>query len=101
MNAASVTTSFPAGFAQIRLRVTDNNGETDGEVARGVAVSALPFPTAGYSWSPADPLPGQRMTLTSISRPSTAANAPALARLEWDFDYSASRGFTPTPRERR
>ncbi len=93
LNAASVTTSFPAGVAQIRLRVTDNNGAI-GEAARGVAVSALPFPVAGFSWSPADPLPGQRVTLRSTSRPSTAANAPALARLEWDFDYSASRGFT-------
>jgi PKD domain len=94
VDAATVTTSFASGFAPIRLIVTDNNGETDDEVG-GVAVSALPFPTAGYTWSPASPLPGQRITLTSISRPSTAANAPPLAGVEWDFDYSASRGFQP------
>ena len=94
VNAATVTTSFASGFAPIRLIVTDNNGATDDEVG-GVAVSALPLPTAGFRWSPANPLPGQRITLTSISRASTAANAPALARVQWDFDYSASRGFTP------
>ena len=93
VNAATVTTSFASGFAPIRLIVTDNNGGIDDEVG-GVAVSALPLPTAGYRWSPANPLPGQRITLTSISRASTAANAPALARVQWDFDYSATRGFT-------
>jgi hypothetical protein len=94
VNAATVTTTFTSGFAPIRLIVTDNNGATDDEVG-GVAVSALPLPTAGFRWSPANPLPGQRITLTSISRASTAANAPALARVQWDFDYSASRGFVP------
>jgi PKD repeat protein len=92
LNAASVTTSFTTGgFKTIKLIVTDNNGDSDDSV-RSVNVSALPLPTAGLRYSPAHPLPGQAVTLTSTSTASTAANAPALnaSATQWDFNYSGA-----------
>jgi hypothetical protein len=93
-NAASVTTSFGAGTAAIRLVVTDEHGASDDHVDF-VGVSALPLPKAGFTFSPADPLPGQRVTLTSTSTISTAAGAPPLDRIEWDFDHAGAGDFTP------
>jgi hypothetical protein len=93
-NTASVVTAFPPGTATIRLIVTDNHGAPDEEV-RTVPVSALPLPKSGFTFSPVNPLPGEAITLRSTSTISTAAGAPALARIEWDFDYSPTGDFTP------
>jgi PKD repeat protein len=76
----------------VGLRVTDNNnGKT--EFHKDVAVlSSKPNP--GLTFAPANPLPGQAVTLTSTSTPSTTAGAPALQDTQWDFDYPLTEDFS-------
>jgi PKD repeat protein len=91
-NTAAVTTTFTTGgFKTIKLIVTDNNGDSD-DFVRSVNVSALPLPDAGLRYTPAHPLPGQAVTLTSTSSASTAANAPALnaSATQWDFNFTGA-----------
>jgi PKD domain-containing protein len=93
LDASKVTTRFPnSGSATIKLRVTDDSGAIDDSV-RSIPISGLPLPSAGLTYLPANPLPGQAITFTSTSSASTAAGATALDGTQWDFDYVPG-GFT-------
>jgi PKD repeat protein len=80
------------GTVSVGLRVTDNNnGKT--EFHKLVPIQAS-RPSAALTFSPANPLPGQAVTLTSTSTPSTTAGAPALQATQWDFDYPLTEDFS-------
>jgi YD repeat-containing protein len=82
-----------AGTVNVKLRVTDNNGTVSDVLARDVVVFAT-RPNAGFTYSPRFPLPGQGVTLTSTSSPSTSPSAPALVATQWDLSYSPLGDFT-------
>jgi PKD repeat protein len=81
-----------AGTMNVKLRVTDNNGAFN-EVTRQVIVQVT-RPNAGVAYSPQNPLPGQPVTLSSTSTPSTSPGAPSLVATQWDFDYNPIADFT-------
>jgi PKD repeat protein len=76
----------------VGLRVTDNNNAKT-ELHKPVQVQAS-RPNPGLTFTPADPLPGQAVTFTSTSTPSTTAGAPALQATQWDFDYPLTQEFS-------
>jgi hypothetical protein len=81
-----------AGSKSVALRVTDEDGGVT-VIPRAVTVQ-VSRPTAGLTYSPANPLPGQAVTLTSTSTPSASPGAPALESTQWDFSYSPTADFT-------
>ncbi len=81
------------GTYNVKLRVTDSDTTQSVVLARDVIVQAT-TPKAGFTFSPAHPLPGQAVTLRSTSAPSGAAGAPALVATQWDFAYSPLVDFT-------
>jgi len=81
-----------SGVQNVALRLTDADGGVT-VLPRTVDVQ-LSRPRAGLTYSPADPVPGQAVTLTSTSAPSTSAGAPSLTATQWDFDYSPAADFT-------
>jgi PKD repeat protein len=91
--AAPAAHAFPAvGTKTVALRVTDNNGSATIE-SRPVTVQAS-RPNAALTWSPANPLPGQAVTLRSTSTPSGSPGAPSLIATQWDFAFSPLTDFT-------
>jgi PKD repeat protein len=82
-----------AGTVNVKLRVTDSDSTQSDVLARNVTIQATK-PNAGFTYAPHDPLPGQAVTLTSISTPSASAGAPALQATQWDFAYSPLVDFT-------
>ena len=82
-----------AGTVSVKLRVTDSDNTQSDVLARNVTIQATK-PNAGFTYAPHDPLPGQAVTLTSVSSPSASAGAPALAATQWDFAYSPLVDFT-------
>jgi PKD repeat protein len=82
-----------AGTVNVKLRVTDNNGSVSDVLARDVVIQAT-RPNAGFTYAPRYPLPGQAVTLTSTSSPSTSPSAPALVATQWDLSYSPLVDFT-------
>ena len=82
-----------AGTVNVKLRVTDSDNTQSDVLARNVTIQATK-PNAGFTYAPHDPLPGQGVTLTSVSSPSASAGAPALQATEWDFAYSPLVDFT-------
>lgn len=82
-----------AGTVNVKLRVTDNNGSVSDVMARDVVIQAT-RPNAGFTYAPRYPLPGQAVTLTSTSSPSTSPSAPALVATQWDLSYSPLVDFT-------
>ncbi|MEA2331376.1 MAG: hypothetical protein QOH58_1514 [Thermoleophilaceae bacterium] len=81
-----------AQTVMVGLRVTDEDGAVN-EQRRAVNVQTT-RPTAALTFTPEAPLPGQNVTLTSTSSPSTTPGAPALSATEWDFEYQPSSDFT-------
>jgi PKD repeat protein len=81
-----------AATVSVGLRVTDNTN-AKAELHKPVQVQAS-RPNAGLTFTPADPLPGQAVTFTSTSTPSTTAGAPALQATQWDFDYPLTQEFS-------
>jgi PKD repeat protein len=91
--AAPAAHPFPSvGVKTVALRVTDNNGSAT-ILPRPVTVQAS-RPTARLTYSPANPLPGQAVTLRSTSTPSASPAAPALVATQWDLAYSPLAAFT-------
>jgi PKD repeat protein len=91
--ATPVTHTYNAtATVDAKLRVTDNNGAV-ADFTRQVVVQAT-RPSAGFSYAPHDPLPGQAVTLTSTSAPSASPSAPSLVATQWDFGYSPVADFT-------
>ncbi len=82
-----------AGTVNVKLRVTDSDSTQSDVLARNVTIQATK-PNAGFTYAPHDPLPGQAVTLTSVSSPSASAGAPALQTTQWDFAYSPLVDFT-------
>jgi PKD repeat protein len=82
-----------AGTVSVKLRVTDSDNTQSDVLARNVTIQATK-PNAGFTYAPHDPLPGQAVTLTSVSSPSASAGAPALEATQWDFAYSPLVDFT-------
>jgi PKD repeat protein len=82
-----------AGDVKVKLQVTDADNTVSDVVQRTVTVQATK-PTAGLTFSPANPLPGQAVTLTSTSTPSASPGAPSLVATQWDFNYSPLADFT-------
>ena len=82
-----------AGTVSVKLRVTDSDNTQSDVLARNVTIQATK-PNAGFTYAPHDPLPGQAVTLTSVSTPSASAGAPALQATQWDFAYSPLVDFT-------
>jgi PKD repeat protein len=82
-----------ADDVDVKLRVTDADN-TVSEVARRTVTVQATKPTAGLTFSPANPLPGQAVTLTSTSTPSASPGAPSLVATQWDFNYSPLADFT-------
>ena len=81
------------GPVSVGLRVTDEDGGV-ATIRRTVNVS-LTRPTARLAFSPANPLPGQRVTLVSTSAPSATPDAPQLTNTQWDLNYQPTAEFTP------
>jgi hypothetical protein len=80
------------GKRLVALRVTDvDGGVTTFPREVDVQVTA---PNAGLTYSPRDPVPGQAVTLTSTSQPSTATGPRAIEATQWDFAYDPAIGFT-------
>jgi hypothetical protein len=73
--------------------VTDSDNTVSDVAQRTVTVQAT-RPTAGFTYAPHDPLPGQAVTLTSTSSPSASPGAPSLVATQWDFAYSPLVDFT-------
>ncbi len=82
-----------AGSRTIKLRVTDNNGATS-ELSRPLAVQVT-RPTAGFSFAPQAPLPGQAIAFTSQSSPSMSPGNPQIISTQWDFNYDPTKDFSP------
>jgi PKD repeat protein len=82
-----------AGTVDVKLRVTDSDNTVSDVAQRTVTVQAT-RPTAGFTYAPHDPLPGQAVTLTSTSSPSASPGAPSLVATQWDFAYSPLVDFT-------
>jgi PKD repeat protein len=82
-----------AGTVNVKLRVTDSDSTQSDVLARNVTIQATK-PNAGFTYAPHDPLPGQGVTLTSVSSPSASPGAPALQATQWDFAYSPLVDFT-------
>jgi large repetitive protein len=85
--AANPTRAFPTeGEKVVRLRVTDSVGSTHIRERRFEVQSVAPV--AGFTSSPAAPLPGQTVTFTSTATPSPGS---VINKIEWKFD--AISGF--------
>jgi large repetitive protein len=82
-----------AATVNVKLRVTDSDNTQSDVLARNVTIQATK-PNAGFTYAPHDPLPGQAVTLTSISTPSASVGAPSLQATQWDFAYSPLVDFT-------
>ena len=93
---ASVTHTYGTpGDVNVKLRVTDNDGDFN-ELTRVQTVQAT-RPSPGFSFSPANPIPGQAVTLTSSSAPSSVSGH-AITDTQWDFDYSPLSDFVMAKR---
>jgi PKD repeat protein len=88
---ATVTNTYGTpGEVNVKLRVTDNDGDF-GEVTRAQTVQAT-RPSPGFAFSPTNPIPGQTVTLRSSSAPSNVTGH-AITDTQWDFDYSPLSDF--------
>jgi PKD repeat protein len=81
-----------AGTVSVGLRVTDEDGGVT--VVRRNLTVGLTRPRAGLTFAPANPLPGQRVTLVSTSAPSATPGAPSLTATQWDLNYQPNADFT-------
>jgi PKD repeat protein len=81
------------GDVNVGVRVTDGDGGVT-TLIKKVTVQKT-RPTARLRYSPANPVPGQAITLTSTSTKSTSPGAPAITLTQWDFDYAATGVFGP------
>jgi hypothetical protein len=81
------------GNVSVGLRITDPDGGVT-TIHKTITVQKT-RPTARLRVSPADPLPGQTVTLTSMSIPSATTAAPAITQTQWDLNYSPTGAFTP------
>lgn len=81
------------GTFSVKLRVTDGDNTQSDVLQRPLTVQATK-PSAGFTYTPHDPLPGQAVTLTSTSTPSASPGAPSLVATQWDFGYSPLVDFT-------
>ena len=79
-----------SGTRNVRLRATDEGGISVIEI-REVRVQAS-RPTGDFSFSPADPVPGQVVTFNSTAGVSAAGKQ--ILNREWDFDWNGAN-FTP------
>jgi PKD repeat protein len=94
--APAVTHTYGTpGDVNVKLIVTDNDGDT-GEITRVQTVQAT-RPSPNFTFSPANPIPGQTVTLTSSSAPSSVSGH-AITDTQWDFNYSPLRDFVLTKR---
>jgi PKD repeat protein len=88
------THSFPAvGDVAVSVQVTDGDGAVT-TFTKTIKVQKT-RPTARLRYSPANPLPGQTVTVTSTSTPSASLGAPAIKLTQWDFNYAATGTFAP------
>ena len=91
---AIATSSYATeGERTIKLRVTDNNGAQN-EITRPLTVQ-LTRPTAGFSFAPQAPVPGQAIAFTSQSSPSGSPGNPVITNTQWDFNYDPTKEFSP------
>jgi hypothetical protein len=81
------------GDLTVGLRVTDGDGAVT-PFTKTITVQKT-RPTARLTASPANPVPGQAVTLRSASTPSASPGAPAIKLIQWDFDYAATGAFGP------
>jgi PKD repeat protein len=88
--ATATNTYATPGTFNVKLRVTDNDGDFT-DLVRPQIVQVTQ-PTPGFSFTPANPLPGQTITLTSSSAPSNVSGH-AITDTQWDFDYSPLSDF--------
>jgi PKD repeat protein len=91
-DATGVSATHTYGAANtyhVTLRITDDDGDFT-DVVKDQVVSVTQ-PSPGFSFSPANPIPGQTVTLSSSSAPSTAAGH-AITDTQWDFNYSPLSG---------
>jgi PKD domain len=94
-SATGVTASHAfatSGPKPVALRVTDTDGGVT--IAPRTLEVELSRPTAGLRFSPANPLPGQQVTLTSTSAPSVSASHPVIVATQWDLAYAAIGNFS-------
>jgi PKD repeat protein len=79
------------GTKTVRLRVTDGGGARH-ETNRTITVENT-RPSAAFTFSPLNPLPGQTVNFSSTSTPSPGKQIAANG-VRWDFDYDRVT-FTP------
>jgi hypothetical protein len=77
----------------VGVRVTDGDGAIT-TLTKAITVQKT-RPTARLRYSPAYPVPGQTVTLTSTSTKSTSPGAPPITLTQWDFGYAATGVFGP------
>ncbi len=86
---ANPTRAYPTqGEKVVRLRVTDSVGSTHIRERRFDVQTVAPV--AGFTSTPAAPLPGQTVTFTSTATPSPGS---VINKIEWKFD--ATSEFVP------
>jgi PKD repeat protein len=79
---ASMFTPFPVpGLVNVGLRVTDNDNEST-TITKAIFVDQLPVPS--FTVSPASPVAGQRVTLTSTS--TDPDGNQTITGLDWDVN---------------
>jgi hypothetical protein len=75
------------GTYTVRLTLTDGYGRS-ASTSQTITVSAGAVPTAAFTFSPAEPIPGQTLNFNAVS--STAAAGRDIVRYDWDFGDGAS-----------
>ena len=96
--ATTATRTFTsAGSKTVRLRVTDDDGATN-TISKTVTVSQAPIvnlpPLPSFTWSPATPLAGDTVSLTSNSSDSDGSIASTAWDLDDDGAYDDATGST-------
>jgi len=81
------------GSSTIGVQVTDGDNLTS-TLTKAIVVQKT-RPRASLRYAPANPVPGQTVTLTSTSTKSPSVGSPAITLTQWDFDYLATGAFGP------
>ena len=93
-NGANVQHTFPSGGEHVvRLRVGDSSG-VRAELVRRITVNAPP--EVSFKVSPAEPLAGQQVTLSSTSKDSEGPLVEQAWDLDGDGDFNDATGTSVT-----
>lgn len=71
-----------AGSYVVTLRITNEAGET-ATTTQTIAIGSPPSPTAGFTFSPTNPVIGQSVTFDAAT--SSTSQGQTIARYEWNF----------------